>query len=221
MKIIIIIPAYNEDRHIGDVVKELKANPKITEVLVIDDGSSDKTTEKAKAENAFVITKTSNQGKGAAINTGIAYAVDNNFDAAIFMDADGQHAPNEVDLFIDKYTSSGSDCIIGNRLNNSKDMPIVRYLTNKLLSFLISIAARAKISDSQCGYRLVSINALKEINLKTSRFDTESEMLVQLGRKKFNIDSVQVKTIYGAETSHIHPVIDTLRFIKFIIKHII
>lgn len=221
MKIIAIIPAYNESKHIAEVLSELTVNPKLSQVLVVDDGSSDNTSEISKSSGAAVITKNPNQGKGAAINTGIQYAIENNFDAAIFMDGDAQHDPAEIDSFIDHYEKYKSDCIIGNRLNDYQTMPIVRYLTNKLLSALISIAARTNVSDSQCGYRLVSVKALKEIELTTNRFDTESEMIVKLGRKKFKIDSVKVKTIYGEETSHINPFIDTLRFIKFIAKHII
>lgn len=221
MKIIVIIPAYNEEKTIAQVVKDLKGNKNITSILVVDDGSKDKTSERAKSAEAFVITKTTNQGKGSAIATGINYAIENNFDAAIFMDADAQHDTEEIDNFIDHYKKTGSDCIIGNRLTDSKDMPLVRYITNKVMSLLISLAARTMVADSQCGYRLISIKALKALTLKTSRFDTESEMIVDLGRKKFKIDSVKIKTIYGSETSHIHPFLDTIRFIKFIVKHII
>ncbi len=101
-----------------------------------------------------------------------------------------------------------------------KNMPLVRVLTNKVMSWLISQIAKQEIPDTQCGFRLIKKEVLAKLNLKTHKYETESEVLIRGSRLGFKIESVPIKTIYITEKSHINPFIDTLRFIRFILKEI-
>ena len=211
MKILALIPAYNEEERIGDVVKKTS---KYCDVLVVDDGSMDNTGNIAKENGAFVIKHEKNKGKGDALITGFNYAIENNYNVIITLDADGQHDPSEIPKFlenIDKY-----DIIIGAR--DFREMPFLRRLSNTITTFLLSLRTHQKIEDSQSGYRLIKTHVLKGLNFKTKRFILESELLV---RAKCRIGNIRVKTIYRGEKSHINNLKDTIRFIKFLIQSLL
>jgi len=214
MRIAVVIPAYNEGSHLAPVIKEAKNF--VEEVVVVDDGSTDHTVEECRKVGVKVIIHKGNQGKGAAIISGVNYVKENNFEAVIFMDADGQHDPQEIPIFIDIYQKQKADIVLGNRLNDCKNMPFIRYATNRFTSFLVSFLAKQKIEDSQCGFRLFAVDKLRDLKLATRKFDTESEMLVLLSRRGCKVAAAPVKTIYREEESKINPVKDTIRFFKLI-----
>lgn len=190
------------------------------EVLVIDDGSRDNTSDIAKDNGAIVLRNQTNEGKGASLIKGFHYALDRDFDAVITMDGDGQHLPEEIPYFIRLAKYSNTGIFIGNRMFKTKDMPFVRVFTNKFMSLLISFMAKQHIPDTQCGFRLIKKDVLEKIDLKTSKYETESEIIIKASRLGFKIESVPVKTIYSTEKSQINPLIDTLRFIKFIVREL-
>jgi dolichol-phosphate mannosyltransferase len=134
------------------------------------------------------------------------------------MDGDGQHSIDDIDKFIDEYKKSGADLILGNRLHNPRKMPFVRRCTNFIMSFIISLLIIEKIEDSQCGYRLISRKGIEKMNLNTTKYEIESEMLVEAKRRGLKMSSVNIDSIYEGETSQINPFLDTFRFIKFIIN---
>ncbi|MBU1090762.1 MAG: glycosyltransferase family 2 protein [Candidatus Omnitrophica bacterium] len=218
MKTCIVIPAYNEARTIGEVIKRIR-NLNL-DLIIVDDGSLDNTSEVAKIAGATVIKNTSNEGKGSSLIKGFSYALKNNFDAVISMDADGQHHADDISNFIDLAKKSDSGILIGNRMQETKDMPWLRIQTNKTMSWFISLLTRQKIYDSQCGFRLIKREVLEKIKLNTNKYETESEMLVKAARLGFKIESVPIRTIYAEETSQINPFIDTLRFFRFLIKEV-
>jgi len=208
MKILALIPAYNEEERIGKVVNKTL---KYCDVIVIDDGSMDDTGKRAEEKGAFVIKHEKNRGKGDALITGFNYALKNNYDIIITLDADGQHDPSEIPNFlkkIDKY-----DIIIGAR--DFKEMPFPRSISNTITTFLLSLRTHQKIGDSQSGYRLIKTEVLRGLDFKTERFILESELLV---RAKCRIGNVRIKTIYAGEKSHINNLRDTIKFIKFLIQ---
>jgi len=208
MKILALIPAYNEEERIGKVVKKTL---KYCDVIVIDDGSMDDTGKRAEEKGAFVIKHEKNRGKGDALITGFNYALKNNYDIIITLDADGQHDPSEIPNFlkkIDKY-----DIIIGAR--DFKEMPFPRRISNTITTFLLSLRTHQSIGDSQSGYRLIKTDVLRGLDFKTERFILESELLV---RAKCRIGNVRIKTIYAGEKSHINNLRDTIKFIKFLIQ---
>ncbi len=218
MKICILIPAHNEAKHIKRVVSELRA--KSLDVLVVDDGSSDETTQLAKAGGATVLTNFQNQGKGFSLQRGFDYIISNDYDALITMDGDGQHAIEDVDHFIELFKKDRPDIICGNRMTDHTGMPFVRLMTNRIMSGLISVVCRQKVYDSQCGYRLIRTEVLRNVKLSSSAFEIESEVLIKSAKKGYRIASVPVKTIYAGELSRINPFFDTVRFIVYIIREL-
>jgi glycosyltransferase involved in cell wall biosynthesis len=215
-KICILIPAHNEARTIADVVKAVRA--KGFDVVVVDDGSADNSSRLAKEAGATVLVNFKNQGKGFSLQRGFDYIISRDYDALITMDADGQHAIEDLDGFVDLFDSKRPDIICGNRMQDHKDMPWVRLVTNKIMSGLISLVCRQKIYDSQCGYRLIRAEVLRNVQLSSSAFEIESEVLIKSSKKHYRIASVAVKTIYGAEVSKINPFFDTARFIVYIVR---
>lgn len=214
MKICVIIPTHNEAKAIAGIIRRIRQQE--LEVLVVDDGSQDNTSEIAKDNGAIVLRNLINEGKGASLIRGFAYAVSRDFDAAITMDGDGQHLPEEIPYFTRLATYSNSGILIGNRMLKRKNMPYVRLFTNKFMSWLISLAAGQSVPDTQCGFRLIKRGVLERIDLKTSKYETESEIIIQASRLGFKIESIPVKSVYEGGKSQINPIVDTLRFIRFI-----
>jgi len=214
--IFVIIPTYNESKVIGSVVGQL--NQRGFRVVVVDDGSRDNTIVEANKFGAELIVHAKNAGKGRCIREGLEHALENNCEACITMDGDGQHSINDIDKFIDEYKKSGADLVLGNRLHNPKKMPFIRRCTNLCMSFMISLLITERIDDSQCGYRLISRKGIEKMRLNTAKYEIESEMIMEAKRRGLKISSVNIESIYGGEASQINPFLDTLRFIKFIIN---
>lgn len=213
MNYLIIIPAYNEERHISTLLKSLSAIAK--DIVVVDDGSEDATYQVVKNAGIPVIHQ-NHQGKGAALKTGFGYAIEKNYEWVITMDGDGQHDPQDVHKFVDAISNAGNDIIIGSRMDNIKTMPIVRKITNRFLSSLISRLIDNHIADTQCGFRAINSRVLKNIILETSHYDTESELIIKAGRAGYKIKSIPIKTIYNDSQSHINKFLDTVRFIRLV-----
>jgi glycosyltransferase involved in cell wall biosynthesis len=210
MKIAIIIPAFNEEKTIKRLLEQLRGINK-GDIVVVDDGSSDGTAEVVERFGATLLRHRSNQGKGMAHRSGFAYAVAKGYDGVITIDADGQHAPEEIQLFMQR--GNEASILVGTRSMSLANMPLLRYLTNKVTSLVVSLIASQRIFDSQSGYRYISIEVLKRVPLRTERFQTESEILIKAGRMGFRIGAVPISTIYRKEKSYINPFIDTGRFI--------
>lgn len=166
----------------------------------------------------MVITNAKNSGKGFSLKAGFDYIVNNGYEALITIDGDGQHSPEDLAVFVDRYNIEKPDVICGNRMENPVGMPGLRFITNKVMSALISLVCHQSIKDSQCGYRLVRTDVLRNIQLSSSGFEIESEVLIRSCKKGYRIVSVPVRTIYANERSKINPFIDTIRFIVYIIR---
>lgn len=218
MKTCVIIPTYNEAKTIGDLIRQICAQD--LSVVVIDDGSKDNTSKIAQEQGAVVLRNQNNEGKGASLIKGFHYALNHDFDALICMDGDGQHLATDISYFMRLAKYSDSAIFIGNRMYRTKSMPWIRLWTNKFMSWLISKIAKQKIPDTQCGFRLIKKEVLKKLKLLTSKYETESEVLIKASRLGFKIESVPIKTVYGEGESQINPFIDTLRFIRFIVREI-
>jgi len=183
---------------------------------VIDDGSTDDTRAVAVKAGATVVSHPQNQGKGAAIRTGLARAQELGPAFAILLDADGQHNPDEIPAFMECQRATGADMVVGNRLVRSANMPWLRKATNYVTSAVVSLLARRRVPDSQNGYRLVRLAHFRKFPLTTSRYEIESEMIIRAGRAGGKIASVPVQTIYGDERSFINPFVDTGRFLRMV-----
>jgi len=212
----VIIPTYNESKTIRELIESI--NQQNFKTVVIDDGSSDRSASIAKEAGAVVLRNENNLGKGASLIRGFEYAIKNGFDAVITIDGDGQHQAEDIQYFIRLAEYSDSGLFIGNRMCKVNNMPLMRLATNKLMSLFISHIIQQKIPDTQCGFRLIKKELLEKLNLSTSKYETESEILIQTSRLGFKIESVPIKSIYLQEKSSINPILDTLRFLRFIIR---
>ena len=216
-RILAVIPVYNEAKHIGDVVQKTLGH--VDRVIVVDDGSRDGTEKIATQAGARVIRHPLNLGKGAACRTGFQAAVQENFDGIVMLDGDGQHDPDDIPKLIAEGTRTRG-LVVGNRMKNTEDMPRSRYLTNRVLSFLVSCLAGQPIMDSQSGFRFLHRSLLEAVDYENNRYDAESEILVRASRKGFVITEVPIQTIYRDECSKIHVFWDTLRFVRFFFRHL-
>lgn len=216
MKICIVIPAHNESKTIGGLVRALREMS--LNVLIVDDGSTDGCGEIAIQEGAYVIHHPQRKGKGASLREGFNYICQSGHEGIIIMDADGQHDPSDIPYFLQGATDHEVDLIIGNRMENAKNMPPVRYMTNRFMSWMISRACKRQIPDTQCGFRYISVRALKTISFECDGFEIETEMLIKAARNNLRIISIPIKTIYRDETSKIHPFKDAVRFFRYFFK---
>jgi glycosyltransferase involved in cell wall biosynthesis len=208
-EIVILMPAYNEARFIGEVVKRaLKYGP----VVVIDDGSSDETGAAAALAGAKVIAHAANRGKGKALNTGFVYAAQRRFEAAITIDADGQHDPDEIPAFIEAFRTGRGDIIIGQR--DFLQMPAKNQFGNRTGTFLLGLAMGQPIPDNQSGYRLLSRTVLEKVRPDATRFEAEVELLLRAQLAGFRIAWIPIKTIYNDKVSHFRPLHDSWLFLK-------
>ncbi|MFH0764206.1 MAG: glycosyltransferase family 2 protein [Candidatus Omnitrophota bacterium] len=212
----VLIPSYNEAKTIGPIIKRLKARG-IT-VYIVDDGSTDRTYSIAAAEGAVVLRHKENTGKGASLREGFKHILKKGFGAVLVMDGDNQHEADSIGDFTKKMEETGTDIVIGNRMSDNASMPIVRNFTNRFMSWLISKICGQRVPDTQCGFRLIKAHVLEKIRLESSNFEIESEIILKASRLGFKIESVPIKAVYQDEKSRINPIIDTVRFIFFIVK---
>jgi glycosyltransferase involved in cell wall biosynthesis len=201
---------------VGNVVRAVGVLGLGLDVLVVNDGSTDGTTQAARAAGAEVVEHSRNMGKGAALKTGFDYALEHGYEAIIAMDGDEQHDAATIPSFIKALESGEWDIVVGSRMGEVRDMPGIRIWTNQTTSRVISRLARQDIPDSQSGYRIIRTTVLEGMELVTRCYDTESEILIRAGRRGFRIGSIPIESIYTDGISHINPVIDTLRFLRLI-----
>jgi glycosyltransferase involved in cell wall biosynthesis len=217
-RIAAVIPAYNEENHIADVVR--RTRQKLDHVLVIDDGSRDKTADRARDAGAEVIVHPQNRGKGETIKTGLRHWLDRQLDFVIILDADGQHRPEEIDRFTAAALSAnGPKLLVGNRMNDLSSMPRLRRFVNRWMSQRISGVCGQEIPDTQCGFRMLHRELIPDLLGGAARFDYETEMLIIASRKGFRIGSVPISTVYSDEVSSIHPVRDAIRFFRLMRRY--
>jgi len=211
-----VIPAYNEAKHLADVVR--RTRQELDHVLVVDDGSTDATAAEARAAGAELIVHPQNRGKGESIKAGLRYWLERDFSWVVILDADGQHRPEEIERM---FGSAEGDAalLIGNRMNDVASMPLVRRFVNRYMSRKISRACGQDVPDTQCGFRMLHRELIPAVLGGTNRFDYETEMLILVSRKGFRIASVPITTVYSDEVSSIHPVRDTIRFFKLMRRY--
>ena len=218
LKTAAIIPAYREEKHIGDIIR--RTRKQLDHVLVVDDGSRDTTARCAREAGAEVIVHSQNRGKGEAIKTGLRHWLDRQFIHVIILDSDGQHLPEEIDHFIGAAAQAEDrSFFLGNRMNNLTGMPFIRRVVNRYMSNRISRICRQEIPDTQCGFRMLDRQLIPELLDGGNRFDYETEMLIIASRKGYRIESVPITTVYSDEVSKIHPARDTIRFFKLMRRY--
>lgn len=199
-RICVVMPAFNEASVIGEVILSVKkvfnTSQYSTEIVVVNDASTDETSNIAKKHNITVIDHILNSGAGSATATGLSYAQQNGFDIAATMDADGQHSAKDVLRGIDEIIKSGDDLLIGSRLIESTGMSKTKIIGNKGLSMITYILFGIKSTDSQSGLRIYSRTALEQLRWKTSGYEFCSEMLWRAKQLGLKVSEYPIKAIY-------------------------
>lgn len=194
-KVFIVVPAYNEEKTIAGVLKGLK-NAGFRDIVVVDDGSIDKTYNLAKKESVMLYRHVLNRGLGGALGTGIKAALANNADIIVTFDSDGQHNPLDIKNVIKPITKKKADVVIGSRLLEPKGMPWYRVVGNKIGNLVTFVLFRVKVSDSQSGLRAFSRKAAEKIEIKTNRMEVSSEIIAEIKKKKLKLKEVPINVIY-------------------------
>ena len=215
MNIAIIIPAFNPPNSFISLLKTISTISKST-IIIADDGSIPNIT--INNPQIVILRNKQNQGKGYSLLKAFNYAQDNGFTHAITLDADSQHDPRLIKMFIE--VDEDVSLVLGVR-KLEKGMPYNRRISNKLTSLIISFLTSKRIRDSQCGYRRYKLIDISTNEFIEMGFQFESEILIRLLRKKCTFHQIYIPTIYGNEKSSINNIIDTLKFIRLILRSII
>ena len=225
-KIALLIPAYNEEKYIGQVIKNCASYH--LDMIIIDDGSSDGTAEEVKKirpsnnYRLILLQHHKNNGKGAALDTGFKYALKKNYQGVITLDADAQHDTKEIKKFLQMIEKENPDLIIGSRFQNHQGMPFLRLTTNYFTSWVISKLAGQKIEDVQSGFRYISNKVIKNIELKTKNFETEPELILKTCWSNYKVKNLPISTIYyDGFVSEVNKFTDTIKFFKLMIRSLI
>lgn len=204
MKIIAVVPAYNESKTISAVVKELKE--RVNGVIVVDDGSSDNTYELAKIGGAVCIRHFLNRGQGAALKTGIDYALSQGADIIITFDADGQHDVADIQALVQPIIEGEADVVLGSRFIKaqgpglralSQSIPPLRYTILKLALLFTKLTTGLKITDTHNGLRALSREAAKKINIHQDGMAHASEILEEIAKHNLQYMEVPVTIHYS------------------------
>ena len=216
----VLIPAVDAAETIASLVQRAKAHG--LPVVVVDDGSTDRTAALASAEGALVISHLRNEGKGRALRTGFEHVRRAGYDGVVTMDSDGQHDPAEIPQLIGAAEHQYAALVLGNRFADGYVMPAVRRLTNRVMSGLISLLIRQRIPDSQCGFRFIRKEVLETVPLRSRLYEIETELLIGAARHRWKIVSVYIKSIYEPrQKSRIQPVRDAARFAGVMVRAVI
>lgn len=199
-KLLIYMPALNEEETISKVIDSLKreyVDFEKTEILVVNDGSTDNTVKEATRSGAIVISHNKNKGVGEAFQTAIKYAIKTNADILVSMDADGQFDVNEIDLLLEPLIKEKADFCLGIRFSDGKpeNMPRIKFWGNKQVNKIVSFVSKTKIQDASCGFRAYSKDTLLSLNLDGS-FTYTHETILDLLNKGFKVEQVPITVFY-------------------------
>ena len=189
MKVIAVIPAYNEGKTIAEVVK--KTRKFVDKVVVVDDGSNDNTGELARKEGAKVLVNKQNKGVGYSKRKGIKRAIFLGADIIVTLDADLQHSPEDIPRFVKK-VEEGYDFVLGSR--NLEKYPWIKKFGNFCLNNLTNFICRTKLKDTESGYKAFSTEAAKKMNLKAKGYHIESEIVYEVGRNKLRYTTIDIES---------------------------
>ena len=187
-----VIPAYNEQNSINIIIEKTKKYADI--VVLVDDGSKDKTKGIATNAGAIVLRHVVNLGKGAALKTGCDYAIKNGAKFMIVLDADAQHNPEDIPRFIEKLKKY--DIVFSYR-KTSRNMPFVLRFGNMLISNVVKVLYGIDLNDTQCGFRAFTKEAYKKIRWNASDYSMESEMISRAGKQRLKYVQIPIETIYS------------------------
>lgn len=219
-KIIAAIPAYNEEIALGSVIA--RARPHVDKVLVIDDGSADRTAYVAELMGATLLRHEKNAGKGAALRTAFKWAMENNADIVVTLDSDGQHNPDEIPILLEPILNKEADVVNGARFlkGHSLKVPKYRRIGQEILTFATNMTAdfKVKVNDSQSGFRAFSKDTFAIFSFNNTGMGIESEMLANATEAGMRIKEVPITCRYDIEGSTFNPLKHGLSVLNSIIN---
>lgn len=212
------IPAYQAEPWVGSVVRATREV--LRDVLVVDDGSTDATGDRARAAGARVLRVAENRGKGNALRLAFHELFSQGFDAVVTLDADGQHRADQIPLLLEAWAETGASLVLGTRDHLYAGMGGVRRLSNTLSSRLISTLAGRPMLDVQTGFRLYARELIDDVGFPESRFEAESAVVVRAIRRGHRIATVPIElaVVDGRPTSHYRPLVDSLRIARAVAR---
>jgi len=217
--IAVLIPAFNAEFSLAELVHRLRHMIGNIQIVVVDDGSTDRTSEVAASVGAVVLRHQTNCGKGAALQTGFDFLnTQIEIEFILTMDADLQHQPEDVPKFLLAQQKTNADIVIGWRKRIGTRMPMHRILSNTITSAMVGMRSGVKIKDSQCGFRFIRRSVIERVRLGSTGYEAETEFLIKAARRGFKIEFVPVQTIYGKEKSYMTHWATTMNFIKVIFR---
>jgi glycosyltransferase involved in cell wall biosynthesis len=197
------MPVYDEEKYIGSMVLQSRKQADI--VLVVDDGSTDRTAMIAELAGATVVRHGENKGYGGTIQSIFAEAKKQDPDVLVILDADSQHNPDEIPALV-KAVRDGADVVIGSREKQSKAIPRYRRVGQKVLATLTNIASRERLSDTESGFRAYSRKAITELALREKGMAVSAEIVSAAARKGLNITEVPISVTYTRDGSTMNPI---------------
>ena len=196
-QVYVVIAAFNEDNALAAVVAPLVASS--YSVVVVDDGSSDDTAKVARRAGAHVLSHPMNRGQGAALQTGIDYALQSGAQFVVTFDADGQHDHNDIASSIGALQRSGAEIALGSRfLGTATGLTMAKRLTLKAAIAFTNFRAGLKLTDAHNGFRVLTSNAARELRISQNRMAHASEIIEQIATKKISYIEVPVTITYSA-----------------------
>ena len=199
MRISVIVPAYNEEKAIKNTIIGLKEE-EYNNIIVVDDGSSDNTYEIAKSTGVTVLKHIINRGQGAALQTGMSYAMLNKTDIIVHFDADGQHNPKEIKNLLNPILNKEVEASLGSRFLKKQKIPFSRKLLLKGAILAIRVIYGIKLSDAHNGFRAFTYEAAKKINIESDGMEHASEIIGRIKKNQIKYKEVPVTILYTKET---------------------
>ncbi len=217
-ELIVLIPAFNAAATLPELIKGLRRQ-NVRKIVVVDDGSKDSTSDVARMSGATLIQHDVNRGKGAALRSGFEYLKkESDWNFIVTMDADLQHRPEDLRLFVEAQRLHNADVIVGHRRRWGTKMPLSRIASNTLTSLLVSAKTGVTIKDSQCGYRLIRRSVVEHVSFKSNGYEAETEFLIRAAKLGYSISFVPIQTVYNDQRSYMTHWETTKRFVQVLFK---
>ncbi len=212
--VLVVIPTYNNEKTLSKIIEDVLMHT--PDVLVVNDGSTDSTTEILDkfGDRINTISYSKNRGKGYALKQSFKYAEQNNYNYVISIDSDGQHFAEDIPVFVNQIAEKPNSMIVGSRSFSQEHMKAGSSFANKFSNFWFTVQTGKKLPDTQSGYRLYPIKHIRKTNILTNRYETELEILVRLAWKNVSIIPVDINVYYPPESekiSHFRPFTDFFR----------